>query len=125
MSQTKLAIVPMDFYFGHGKGGDLPRRTSPTRSTRLLALMPKLEMTILVGAYATQSATSVTKSWPALTDVVLRLQAVSAHLLPAGPPLAAQPDVDEEGTPGSLLDATRPEWRVATHGLERYNENHV
>ena len=45
----KLAIIPMDFYFpGTGKSGDLPPRGdfADTWHPRLLALMPKLEMTM-------------------------------------------------------------------------------
>ena len=52
----KLAIVPMDFYFpGTGKSGDLaPRKDFADKwHPRLLELMPHLDMTILVGAYAT------------------------------------------------------------------------
>ena len=68
----KLAIVPMDFYFpGTGKSGDLaPRKDfADTWHPRLLELMPKLEMTILVGAYATRRYLNL-KSSASLTDVV-------------------------------------------------------
>lgn len=68
----KLAIVPMDFYFpGTGKSGDLPPRKdfADTWHPRLLELMPKLEMTILVGAYATRRYLHLPSS-ASLTDVV-------------------------------------------------------
>ena len=68
----KLAIVPMDFYFpGTGKSGDLPPRKdfADKWHPRLLALMPKLEMTILVGAYATRRYLHLPSS-ASLTDVV-------------------------------------------------------
>ena len=51
----KLAIIPMDFYFpGKGTHGDQPPRKdfAPTWHPRLLALMPRVRLTILVGAYA-------------------------------------------------------------------------
>lgn len=53
--ETKIALLPMDFYFpGKGKTGDLPPRKGfaelwhPT----LLEMMPKIELTILIGQYA-------------------------------------------------------------------------
>ena len=64
----KLAIVPMDFYFpGTGKSGDL---------------MPHLDMTILVGAYATRRYLDL-KSSASLTDVVRDYK----HYLPTYFPL--------------------------------------
>ena len=70
-SFTKRGIA-MDFYFpGTGKSGDLaPRKDfADTWHPRLLELMPKLEMTILVGAYATRRYLGL-KSSASLTDVV-------------------------------------------------------
>ncbi len=68
----KLAIVPMDFYFpGHGKERR-PASAQGLRDTwhpRLLELMPKLEMTILVGAYATRRYLNLPSS-ASLTEVV-------------------------------------------------------
>ena len=81
----KLAIVPMDFYFpGTGKSGDLPPRKdfADTWHPRLLELMPKLEMTILVGAYATRRYLGL-KSSASLTDVVRDYK----HYLPTYFPL--------------------------------------
>ena len=68
----KLAIVPMDFYFpGTGKSGDLPpaqglRRHVAPAPARAHA---ELEMTILVGAYATRRYLHLPSS-ASLTDVV-------------------------------------------------------
>lgn len=50
-----FAIVPMDYYFpGKAKQGDLPPRKNIAKKWNpiILETMPKLEMTILVGAYA-------------------------------------------------------------------------
>lgn len=52
---TRFAIVPMDFYYpGRGRTGDLPPRAdfAPTWHPRLLALMPRIELTLLVGEHA-------------------------------------------------------------------------
>ena len=68
----KLAIVPMDFYFpGTGKSGDLPPRKEFAEKwhPRLLELMPDLELTILVGSYATNRYLHL-KSSTSLTQVV-------------------------------------------------------
>ncbi len=68
----KLAIVPMDFYFpGTGKSGDLPPRKdfADKWHPRLLELMPDLELTILVGSYATKRYLKL-KSSASLTQVV-------------------------------------------------------
>lgn len=50
-----FAHMPMDFYYpGKGKSGDLPPRKgfAPLWHARLRELMPEIELTILVGAYA-------------------------------------------------------------------------
>ena len=68
----KLAIVPMDFYFpGTGKSGDLPPRPdfADKWHPRLLELMPDLQLTILVGSYATKRYLHLKSSEP-LTEVV-------------------------------------------------------
>ena len=52
-----IAIVPMGFcYPGKGKGGDLPPRPecAPTWHPPLLALMPQIELVMLIGRYAQQ-----------------------------------------------------------------------
>lgn len=53
-----IAILPMDFYYpGKGKSGDLPPRKGFAQSwhPQLLKLMLDIQLTILVGAYATRS----------------------------------------------------------------------
>lgn len=53
-----IAILPMDFYYpGKGKFGDLPPRKGFAQSwhPQLLKLMLDIQLTILVGAYATRS----------------------------------------------------------------------
>lgn len=51
----RFAVLPMDFFFpGKGTHGDLPPRRGFAERwhPRLLALMPEIELTLLVGAYA-------------------------------------------------------------------------
>lgn len=53
----KLAILPIGFcYPGTGKSGDLPPRPecAPTWQNKLLAQLPKLELTLAIGQYAQQ-----------------------------------------------------------------------
>ena len=52
---TKMAILPMGFCFpGTGKGGDLPPRPECAATWRkpLLALLNKVELTVVLGRYA-------------------------------------------------------------------------
>ena len=52
---TRVAIVPMGFcYPGTGKSGDLPPRPecAPQWHAALLAEMPAIELTLLIGQYA-------------------------------------------------------------------------
>ncbi|WP_459567095.1 uracil-DNA glycosylase family protein, partial [Enterobacter hormaechei] len=52
-SSSKLAILPMDFYFpGKGKSGDLPPRKGFAEKWHplLIAEMPQLELIILIGS---------------------------------------------------------------------------
>lgn len=51
----RVAILPMGFcYPGKGKGGDLPPRRECAATWRepLLALLPRLELTLVIGQYA-------------------------------------------------------------------------
>lgn len=53
--ESKVAIVPMGFcYPGKGKSGDLPprRECAATWHERLMALLPNIECTLLIGQYA-------------------------------------------------------------------------
>ncbi|QIK69371.1 uracil-DNA glycosylase family protein [Erysipelothrix sp. HDW6C] len=50
-----IAVLPMDFYFpGNGKSGDLPPRKDIAAKwhPQLIAAMPHIELTILIGMYA-------------------------------------------------------------------------
>jgi len=52
-----IALMPMGFcYPGKGKSGDLPPRTecAPLWHNKLLAMMPEVQLTILIGQYAQQ-----------------------------------------------------------------------
>ncbi len=51
----QISLLPMDFYFpGKGKSGDLPPRSGFASKwhSRLLALMPDVRLTVLIGRYA-------------------------------------------------------------------------
>lgn len=51
----RIAIMPMGFcYPGRGKSGDLPPRPecAPTWHARVLALLPQVRLTLLIGQYA-------------------------------------------------------------------------
>jgi len=53
--QTKIAIIPMDFYFpGSAKSGDLPPRKDFAEKwhPQILAQMPHIALTIVIGHYA-------------------------------------------------------------------------
>jgi uracil-DNA glycosylase len=72
---SRIAIVPMGYcYPGRGKGGDMPPRSECARLwlDRLLAHLPALELTLLVGQYAQRhflrgrrrsSLTETTRAW--------------------------------------------------------------
>ncbi len=52
---SRIAIMPMGFcYPGRGKGGDLPPRPecAPRWHERVLALLPQVRLTLLIGQYA-------------------------------------------------------------------------
>lgn len=71
-----FAVVPMDFYFpGSGKSGDLPPRKGFARKwhPQILELMPDIELTILIGAYA-QHAYLKQSSSVKITDNVRHFQ---------------------------------------------------
>lgn len=51
----EFALIPMDFYYpGKGNSGDLPPRKefAPQWHPQLLAVMPDIRLTILIGGYA-------------------------------------------------------------------------
>ena len=68
----RVALLPMDFYFpGHGRSGDLPPRKGFAEQWHpaLLALMPNVRLTVLVGAYAVRRYLHL-KNSDSLTTVV-------------------------------------------------------
>jgi len=71
--KKRISIIPMGFCFPglNSKGGDLPPRLECSRlwHTRLLALMPKLDLILLVGVYA-QKYHLGKAAKPSLTETV-------------------------------------------------------
>ncbi len=68
----RIAVMPMDFYFpGAGKSGDLPPRKGFAEKwhPQLLALMPDVQLKVLVGSYAVRGYLHL-GSQAKLTDVV-------------------------------------------------------
>lgn len=69
---SRIAIMPMDFYFpGKGASGDLPPRAGFAEKWHplLLDMMPRIELTILVGTYAVHRYLGLKRSVP-LTGIV-------------------------------------------------------
>lgn len=81
---TRFAIVPMGFcYPGRGKGGDNPPRPecAPLWLDRLLAQLPAIRLTLLIGQYAQQRFLgSARKS--SLTDTVRAWHDYGPAILP-------------------------------------------
>jgi len=78
--ESRVAIIPMGFcYPGRGKSGDLPPRPECAQLWReqLLACLPNIELTLLVGGYAQQY--HVPQAGRSVTEVVQRWR----ELLPA------------------------------------------
>jgi uracil-DNA glycosylase len=80
--ERHIAIIPMGFcYPGRGKSGDLPPRPECAAlwRERLLACLPEIELTLLVGRYAQQyhlpdagrSVTETVHRWRELLPAVL------------------------------------------------------
>lgn len=81
--ESRIAIVPMGFcYPGKGSSGDLPPRPecAPLWHARVLELMPRLELVLLIGAYA--QAYYLGKSRETLTERVRRWQDFGPRYLP-------------------------------------------
>jgi uracil-DNA glycosylase len=79
-----VALMPMGFcYPGKGQGGDLPPRKecAPQWHAALLAEMPNLKLTLLIGQYA-QAAYLPRRSRPNLTEAVRRHAEMPAGLFP-------------------------------------------
>lgn len=81
--ESRIAIVPMGFcYPGKGKSGDLPPRPECASlwHDRLLAQMPTVELTLLVGSYA--QAYYLGRSRESLTERVRRWREFGPRYLP-------------------------------------------
>lgn len=80
---SRIAIVPMGFcYPGKGRSGDLPPRPECAERwhARLLALMPELRLTLLIGRYA--QAHYLPKAPGTLADRVRDWRSAPAGLFP-------------------------------------------
>ena len=83
--ENQVAIMPMGFcYPGRAASGDLPprRECAPLWHARLLACMPRIELTLLVGAHAQAhflrdvghaSVTATTRDWRAHAPRIIPL----------------------------------------------------
>ncbi len=81
---SRVALMPMGFcYPGKGKSGDLPPRTecAPIWHGRILALMPNIRLTLLVGSYA-QSSYLPRAGEKSLTDRVGRWATYGGNVIP-------------------------------------------
>ena len=81
---TKFAILPMAFCFpGSSKGGDLPppKRCADTWRDRLLAGLPNVELTLIIGQYALDWHLSDRQS-NTVTETVERWREFWPHQLP-------------------------------------------
>ncbi|GAP00237.1 uracil-DNA glycosylase family protein [Fructobacillus ficulneus] len=79
-----FAVIPMDFYYpGKAKSGDKPPRLGVAEKwhPRLLALMPNIQLTILVGAYAQHYYLHLAKS-VTLTETVKNFERYWPKYLP-------------------------------------------
>jgi uracil-DNA glycosylase len=82
--ETRIAIIPVGFcYPGKGSAGDLPPRPecAPLWHDKLLALLPNIRLTLLIGSYAQQfylvdkktSLTETVKCWKQYEPLFLPL----------------------------------------------------
>ncbi len=85
----KIAVIPMGFCFpGYdGKGGDLPPRKecAPLWRARLMEALPRLDLMILVGAYA-QKWHFGAENKRTLTETVANWRACGPHYIPTPHP---------------------------------------
>lgn len=106
--EREVAIVPMGFcYPGKGKAGDLPPRPecAPTWHASILAQLPNIELTLLIGHYA-QLGYLGTRRRATLTETVRHYADYSPHYVPLPHPsprnqlwLASNPWFDAEVVP--------------------------
>ncbi len=78
---ARVAIIPMGFCFPglDAKGGDLPprRECAPLWRERLMALLPRIEMMLLVGGYAQRWHLGAEVKGLGLTEVVADWRRIS------------------------------------------------
>lgn len=104
---AQMAIIPMGFcYPGTGTSGDLPPRPecAPTWRARLLAQLPQIELTLVIGQYA--HAWHLPEGQRRLTDNVRAWRDHWPHLVPLPHPsprnilwLRRNPWLEEEVIP--------------------------
>ncbi len=87
--ESRIAIMPMGFcYPGKGKTGDLPPRPecAPLWHSRLLDVLPNIELTLLIGQYAQQhyleSGDSALPTYRTLTERVRNFRQYAPDYLP-------------------------------------------
>ena len=92
--ESRIAIIPMGYcYPGRGKGGDLPphRECAALWLDHLLAKLPRIELTLLIGQYAQRhflgnrrkrSLTETVKAWREFAPEYLPLPHPSARNTP-------------------------------------------
>ncbi|WAK03695.1 uracil-DNA glycosylase family protein [Methylobacter sp. YRD-M1] len=81
---SHIAIIPMGYcYPGRGKSGDLPprRECADLWLNQLLAELPRIELTLLVGQYAQRHFLGSRRK-PSLTETVRNWQAYAPQYMP-------------------------------------------
>jgi uracil-DNA glycosylase len=81
---SRIAIIPMGYcYPGRGKSGDLPprRECADLWLNHLLAELPRIELTLLIGQYAQRHFLG-DRRMPSLTETVRNWQAYAPQYLP-------------------------------------------
>ncbi len=83
---SRVAIIPMGFCFPglDAKGGDLPPRKecAPLWRERLMALLPRIELMLLVGGYAQRWHLGAEVKGMGLTDIVADWRRISTARRP-------------------------------------------
>ncbi|MFQ5642669.1 MAG: uracil-DNA glycosylase family protein [Thiogranum sp.] len=85
--ESRVAIIPMGFcYPGKGRSGDLPPRPECARQWResLLACLPDIELTLLIGQYAQQY--HIPEAGKSVTETVQRWREFAPACIPTPHP---------------------------------------
>jgi uracil-DNA glycosylase len=86
--ESRFAIIPMGFcYPGRGNGGDMPPRPECAKlwMDRLLAQLPRIELTLLIGQYAQRHFLGHTRK-DSLTDTVAAWAEYAPRFVPLAHP---------------------------------------